>query len=76
MKNTDKLVPISCCGRAIGAVGNDTCTIEEGENNDRMFQTGCLVAFGDFIKGHALTIGGVGIGFAFVQVIKHLHITN
>ena len=56
---------MSCCAHEVGSVGVYSCDM----NNTLLFQTGCLTAFGEFIENHALTIGGVGIGFAVVQVM-------
>lgn len=37
-------------------------------NTAQPYRTGCVVAFGSFIKEHAVTLGGVGIALAFIQV--------
>ncbi|XP_022905243.2 CD63 antigen [Onthophagus taurus] len=60
-------IPISCCDNKPGAVDEITCRI--GEADDMLYTHGCLEGFGDFIRDHAKTIGAVGIGFAFVQLI-------
>lgn len=58
-------VPVSCCGQVYGAVNNMTCTTDMEE----FHKTPCVDAFGQYIKDHAVTLGGVGIGLAFVQLI-------
>lgn len=65
LSNTNYSIPMSCCAHKVGSVGNYRCDM----NNTLLFHTGCLTAFGEFIENHAVTIGGVGIGFAIVQVM-------
>ena len=57
-------LPMSCCKFVFGQVGNSSCNSQ----SPNVFPKGCLPAFGDFIKAHAVQLGGVGIGIAFVQV--------
>ena len=57
-------LPMSCCKTVVGAIGNSTCNA----NSTNLYQNGCLPAFGSFIKSHAVQLGGVGLGVAFVQV--------
>jgi CD63 antigen len=34
-----------------------------------LHKTGCITAFGGYIKQHAVSLGGVGIGLAVVQFV-------
>ncbi|KAK9709022.1 Tetraspanin family [Popillia japonica] len=65
LNTTNESVPTSCCWHIYGSIGYTNCTLE----SDNIYTRGCLSAFGDYIKSHALTIGGVGIGFAVVQLL-------
>lgn len=38
------------------------------EETPTLHHTGCLNSFGQYIRDHAYTLGGVGLGFAIVQV--------
>ncbi|GLV32497.1 Tetraspanin 29Fa [Carabus blaptoides fortunei] len=58
-------VPVSCCAHVYGAVFTMNCTTDMPE----FHHTPCVDAFGQFIRDHAVTLGGVGIGLAFVQLI-------
>jgi CD63 antigen len=57
-------IPVSCCDRTFGAINNVTCEL----NSTTLHKAGCIDAFGDYIKEHAVSLGGVGIGLAVVQV--------
>lgn len=57
-------LPMSCCWKIYGAIGSAQCSLK----SPNVYNQGCLSAFGDYVQSHALTIGGVGIGFAVVQV--------
>ena len=59
----DKL-PMSCCRPLNGAVDQAFCNL----NSTNLFRIGCLTNFGVVIKAHAVQLGGVGLGVAFVQV--------
>lgn len=58
---------MSCCEIPIGASGVAHCY----SNSTNLHKEGCLTKFGDYIRGHAVTVEAVGIGFAIVQVITH-----
>lgn len=63
-------LPLSCCDTA-GIFSNFSC--EPATNGSRLFKIGCVNAFGDEIKQHAVTIGGVAIGIAFIQVTQQIY---
>lgn len=55
-----KPIPQSCC------VENQACnTTISGD----IYTKGCLSTFTDWVKGHVAIVGGVGIGFAFIQLV-------
>ncbi|XP_011306307.1 CD63 antigen [Fopius arisanus] len=56
-------LPMSCCKEVSGAVGNISCTVD----SKTLYKIGCLHSFGSFIKGHAVQLGGAGLGIAFIQ---------
>ncbi|XP_034949006.1 CD63 antigen [Chelonus insularis] len=56
----DKL-PNSCC------INRPNCTIADKESD--FHHNGCATSFTQFIKSHAVQLGGAGIGIAFVQAI-------
>lgn len=60
---TSEDIPVSCCAKSYGDIGKKLCNI----NSTDLHQDGCLSTFGNFIRGHAVQLGGVGIGVAFVQ---------
>lgn len=62
-------LPMSCCKRKIGSIGNVSCTMDK-EDDTRRFNNGCLDEFGNFIRGHAVSLGAAGIIIAFIQVIS------
>ncbi|XP_001605056.1 CD63 antigen [Nasonia vitripennis] len=64
--NPDSL-PMSCCRTQGGQVGSINCTIKM-QYPDR-FTKGCLTVLADFVKGHAVQLGGAGIGIAFMQAL-------
>jgi hypothetical protein len=57
-------LPLSCCPRSHGAVGIDECYT----NSSNVYEDGCLKKFGTYVTDHAATLGGAGIGIAFIQV--------
>lgn len=61
--NTDDL-PVSCCRHETGKIGNSTCNI----SSPNVYPNGCLYTFEQFIKSHAMQLGGVGLGIALIQV--------
>lgn len=65
MNNTDNKLPMSCCTQTIGAIGIDRCDYE----SHNLRNDGCVNKFGQAIKDHAYSIGGIGIGFGIVQVM-------
>lgn len=48
-----------------GMVEKFTCN----STSTTLHASGCIDAFGDFLKEHAYTLGSVGLGFAVIQVI-------
>lgn len=71
-QNSSEL-PLSCCDTA-GITTNFSCVPKH--NDTKFFDVGCVQAFGDEIQQHAVTIGGVAIGIAFIQVYhtrKHIY---
>lgn len=78
MTSTDGYTPISCCSPSSGVVfgiicGTDTLNITGQFPNTLTvsdpYETGCLESFGDFVKSHAVTLGGAGIAIAMIQVM-------
>ncbi|XP_025829987.1 CD63 antigen [Agrilus planipennis] len=63
--STGGRIPMSCCGKVIGELGNATCDIESAT----IYNEGCASAFGSYIRDHALTLGGIGLGIGFMQFI-------
>jgi len=59
-------IPMSCCKRDWGSVGNSTCSLE---TKDRLFTTGCLTEFGNFVRANAVSLGAAGIILAFIQLV-------
>jgi hypothetical protein len=55
---------MSCCPRSPAAIGVEVCNI----NSTHIYQEGCLKKFGIYVMDHAATLGGAGIGIAFIQV--------
>lgn len=60
----EKALPMSCCKRVHGDIGTSNCNIN---STSSLYHEGCLVKFGGFIKSHAVQLGGVGLGIAFIQ---------
>lgn len=60
-------LPVSCCKSKPGATGQSYCNLN---NSDTAvyYTTGCVKGFGNYVKGHAVTLGGVGIAIACIQV--------
>lgn len=61
---TKNTLPVSCCKIETGTLGNFTCDV----NSNSLYKQGCLQIFSDYIKGHAATVEGVGLGLAIIQV--------
>lgn len=59
-------LPLSCCNIEMGAIGSVNCTL----GSPKLHSQGCYSEFLSFINSHALQLGGVAIGIAFVQVIN------
>ena len=66
--NNDSL-PLSCCKTSIGTIGTLNCSALSPAN---VYPEGCEWAFGQYVRDHAVVIGGTGIGIAFIQVNKLL----
>ncbi|CAO1316999.1 unnamed protein product [Diamesa serratosioi] len=66
-KDWDKVVggvPISCCDIPHGVLDNFTCNGDASTLHER----GCIVAFGDFIKAHAMSLALAGTVIAIIQL--------
>lgn len=61
MDKTD--IPASCCIDGAG-VEPKNCSLASA-----VVHQGCYNKFLSFVKSHAMQLGGVGLGIAFVQVI-------
>ena len=56
---------MSCCSSPLqGQVGQTFCAT----NSTNLNPNSCAVAFGTFIKSHAVQLGGAGLTIAFMQV--------
>lgn len=58
-------IPMSCCDRLIGAIGQTNCTVE----SPTLHHLGCIDAFANFAEKHAAKIAGVGLTLAAIQLI-------
>ncbi|XP_043283335.1 tetraspanin-6-like [Venturia canescens] len=58
-------MPMSCCLPQNGIIGEATCNV----NSTNLYHAGCLTKFVSFIGGHAVQLGGVGLGIAYIQII-------
>lgn len=56
--------PLSCCEIPHGQLNNFVCDADQLT----IHQTGCVLAFGDFIKSHALSLALAGIILAVIQL--------
>ncbi|XP_015177461.1 PREDICTED: CD63 antigen-like [Polistes dominula] len=64
-KFPDGELPMSCCSNKIGQIGSSACNITV----DTVYKQGCEYTFGQYIKAHAVQLGGVGLGIAIVQAV-------
>ncbi|WAR11453.1 CD63-like protein [Mya arenaria] len=53
-------IPQSCCKSPATGCQNNTANL---------YPQGCLKKFSDWVEDHVAIVGGVGIGFAFIQLI-------
>jgi hypothetical protein len=60
-------LPGSCCKSKPGVGGNIVCNMNNTDTAT-FYEKGCVEGFGDYLKAHAVTLGGVGIAIAFIQV--------
>lgn len=60
----NNLLPGSCCEKQMG----DPCSI------DSALKEGCKTKFIDYLKSNIVTVAGVGIGVALIQVCVYLFI--
>lgn len=58
-------IPLSCCDIPHGQVDHFTCD----KDQTTMHASGCVQAFGDFIKSHALSLALAGVVLAVIQLI-------
>lgn len=56
--------PLSCCEIPHGKLDQFNCNIEQ----ETLHKTGCVVAFGDYIKSHALSLALAGVILAVIQL--------
>jgi hypothetical protein len=71
-------LPGSCCKSKPGVGGNIVCNMNNTDTAT-FYEKGCVEGFGDYLKAHAVTLGGVGIAIAFIQlfgVIFACHLTK
>jgi len=71
-------LPGSCCKSRPGATGTLVCSTMNNSTTT-YYTRGCVAGFGDYLKSHAVTLGGVGIAIAFLQlfgVIFACHLTR
>ncbi|KAF7405205.1 hypothetical protein HZH66_004111 [Vespula vulgaris] len=58
-------LPMSCCRPQQGKIGISVCNITV----NYVYPDGCLSKFQQYIKSHAVQLGGVALGIATIQVI-------
>ncbi|KAI4502065.1 hypothetical protein M0802_002747 [Mischocyttarus mexicanus] len=58
-------LPVSCCSRQVGMIGSSTCN----QTVPNVYKQGCLNTFQQYIKSHAVQLGGVGLGIATIQAV-------
>lgn len=58
-------IPVSCCTEVMGAIGATYCNATA----PTLHQNGCYPKFLSYVKSHAVQLGSVGIGIAFIQAI-------
>lgn len=63
--STSEQLPMTCCKPTVGAFGTSNCTLL----SQNLHKDGCFPKFLFFIKAHAVQLGGVGIGVAFLQAM-------
>lgn len=56
---------MSCCKPEFDAVDKKECKLDQKE---KVYQTGCVIEFGNFVRAHAVSLGAAGIILAFIQV--------
>lgn len=57
-------IPLSCCDIPVGHLDYFACN----GTQETLHTTGCVQAFGDFIKSHARSLGIVGLALAVIQL--------
>ncbi|XP_043665835.1 uncharacterized protein LOC122628074 [Vespula pensylvanica] len=57
-------LPMSCCRPQQGKIGISVCNITV----NYVYPDGCLNKFQQYIKSHAVQLGGVGLGIATIQL--------
>jgi CD63 antigen len=57
--------PLSCCEIPHATLDKFTC----GGEQETLHKVGCVQAFGDFIRSHALSLGLAGVVLAAIQLI-------
>ncbi|KAF2903791.1 hypothetical protein ILUMI_02397 [Ignelater luminosus] len=58
-------LPASCCGPQHGLFETTVCN----RTTSTLYSEGCLEKFGTCIEDNAVTIGSVGLGLAFIQLL-------
>ncbi|KAI2796532.1 hypothetical protein BLOT_015739 [Blomia tropicalis] len=66
--STRRKVPRSCCIYPRDENSVESC-MNEPSNSKYTFHDDCYVRMKNFVKGHALLVGGIGIGIACVLII-------
>jgi len=59
---------ITACGNDAGQFGVASCH-DGGKCSGKLYTVGCEAAFTNFLKKNMITIGGVAIGIAFIQLL-------
>merc|ERR1712198_121211 len=61
-------VPRYCC---IANEDQSTCTLDDEGDLDEanLWQKGCLESLHNYVEDNIITIGGIGIGLAFIQIV-------
>ncbi|XP_047345514.1 uncharacterized protein LOC124947445 [Vespa velutina] len=57
-------LPMSCCHFQQGKIGISICNTTQ----PNVYTDGCLLKFEQYIKSHAVQLGGVGLGIAAIQL--------
>ncbi|GBP26162.1 CD63 antigen [Eumeta japonica] len=64
--NEESGIPVSCCPHEFGAIGQMTCTPDGATT----YKVGCGEAFGEWVQGHARSIGIAGVFLVLLQLFS------